>query len=183
MEENNVANKVNEPEIATFLLRPIDDLELSVRSSNCLRAESIFYFGDLLQQTEIELLRCPNLGNKSLAEIKDILALRGLSLGMSLSQLAEFVDLEDKANKDIVPELIPILSRQVWHLNLSIRSLNCLGAENINSIGDLIQHTEIGLSKIPNMGKKSLNEIKDALASRGLFLSKSVSSFYRPQSI
>lgn len=66
------------------LLRPVDDLELTVRSANCLKAENIFYIGDLIQRTEVELLKTPNLGKKSLTEIKDVLASRGLSLGMRL---------------------------------------------------------------------------------------------------
>ena len=66
------------------LLRPIDDLELTVRSANCLKAESIYYIGDLIQKTELELLKTPNLGKKSLTEIKEVLAQRGLSLGMKL---------------------------------------------------------------------------------------------------
>jgi len=68
------------------LLRPVDDLELTVRSANCLKAENIFYIGDLIQRTEVELLKTPNLGKKSLTEIKDILALKGLSLGMKLEK-------------------------------------------------------------------------------------------------
>lgn len=71
-------------EIDPILLRPVDDLELTVRSANCLKAESIHYIGDLIQRTEVELLKTPNLGKKSLTEIKDILAMRGLSLGMRL---------------------------------------------------------------------------------------------------
>lgn len=67
-----------------ILLRPVDDLELTVRSANCLKAENIFYIGDLIQRTEVELLKTPNLGKKSLTEIKDILAQKGLSLGMRL---------------------------------------------------------------------------------------------------
>ena len=73
-----------EEEIDPILLRPVDDLELTVRSANCLKAESIYYIGDLIQRTEVELLKTPNLGKKSLTEIKDVLASRGLSLGMRL---------------------------------------------------------------------------------------------------
>ena len=73
-----------EPEFDPVLLRPVDDLELTVRSANCLKAENIFYIGDLIQRTEVELLKTPNLGKKSLTEIKDILALKGLSLGVRL---------------------------------------------------------------------------------------------------
>lgn len=74
----------NEPEIDPILLRPVDDLELTVRSANCLKAESIYYIGDLIQRTEVELLKTPNLGKKSLTEIKEVLVSRGLSLGMRL---------------------------------------------------------------------------------------------------
>lgn len=73
-----------EEEIDPVLLRPVDDLELTVRSANCLKAENIYYIGDLIQRTEVELLKTPNLGKKSLTEIKDVLASRGLSLGMRL---------------------------------------------------------------------------------------------------
>ncbi len=73
-----------EPEIDPILIRPVDDLELTVRSANCLKAEKIYYIGDLIQRTEVELLRTPNLGKKSLTEIKDVLGTHGLSLGMRL---------------------------------------------------------------------------------------------------
>ncbi|MBD3619353.1 MAG: DNA-directed RNA polymerase subunit alpha [Chromatiales bacterium] len=73
-----------ESEIDPILLRPVDDLELTVRSANCLKAENIYYIGDLIQRTEVELLKTPNLGKKSLTEIKDVLASHGLSLGMRL---------------------------------------------------------------------------------------------------
>ncbi|UDG81613.1 DNA-directed RNA polymerase subunit alpha [Candidatus Profftia lariciata] len=76
--------KEEKPEFDPILLRSVDDLELTVRSANCLKAEAIHYIGDLVQRTEIELLKTPNLGKKSLTEIKDILALRSLSLGMRL---------------------------------------------------------------------------------------------------
>ncbi|MFM1991148.1 MAG: DNA-directed polymerase subunit alpha [Pseudomonadota bacterium] len=72
------------PQIDPILLRPVDDLELTVRSANCLKAENIYYIGDLIQRTENELLKTPNLGRKSLNEIKEVLASRGLTLGMRL---------------------------------------------------------------------------------------------------
>ncbi|WP_032116400.1 DNA-directed RNA polymerase subunit alpha [Candidatus Arsenophonus nilaparvatae] len=76
--------KDEKPEFDPILLRAVDDLELTVRSANCLKAEAIHYIGDLVQRTEVELLKTPNLGKKSLTEIKDVLASRGLSLGMRL---------------------------------------------------------------------------------------------------
>jgi DNA-directed RNA polymerase subunit alpha len=81
-EEKRAVEKT--PEVDPILLRPVDDLELTVRSANCLKAENIFLIGDLIQRTEVELLKTPNLGKKSLTEIKDVLATRGLSLGMRL---------------------------------------------------------------------------------------------------
>jgi len=82
--EEVVEQQKEEEEIDPILLRPVDDLELTVRSANCLKAENIYYIGDLIQRTEVELLKTPNLGKKSLTEIKDVLASRGLSLGMHL---------------------------------------------------------------------------------------------------
>jgi DNA-directed RNA polymerase subunit alpha len=86
-------------DIDPILLRPVDDLELTVRSANCLKAENIYYIGDLIQRTEVELLKTPNLGKKSLTEIKDVLATRGLSLGMRLEGWPP-VDLLEKDNVD-----------------------------------------------------------------------------------
>lgn len=82
-EESRLDNKVRN-DFAPILLRPVDDLELTVRSANCLKAENIYYIGDLVQKAESELLKTPNLGKKSLTEIKDVLASRDLSLGMKL---------------------------------------------------------------------------------------------------
>lgn len=89
--------KAQEPEVDPILLRPVDDLELTVRSANCLKAEQIYYIGDLIQRTEVELLKTPNLGKKSLTEIKDVLASRGLSLGMRLENWPP-ASLKDKTN-------------------------------------------------------------------------------------
>lgn len=77
-------SEAKEPEVDPILLRPVDDLELTVRSANCLKAENIYYIGDLIQRTEVELLKTPNLGKKSLTEIKNVLAQHGLSMGMRL---------------------------------------------------------------------------------------------------
>jgi len=82
--EKEPEQEVEEDEVDPVLLRPVDDLELTVRSANCLKAENIYYIGDLVQRTEVELLKTPNLGKKSLTEIKDVLASKGLSLGMRL---------------------------------------------------------------------------------------------------
>ncbi|MCG6968611.1 MAG: DNA-directed RNA polymerase subunit alpha [Gammaproteobacteria bacterium] len=92
--------KKEEPEIDPILLRPVDDLELTVRSANCLKAEQIFYIGDLIQCTEVELLKTPNLGKKSLTEIKSTLASKGLSLGMRLENWPP-ASLKDQKKKEM----------------------------------------------------------------------------------
>ena len=85
LEESTIqAPEAVEPEIDPGLLNPVDDLELTVRSANCLKAENIYYVGDLVQRTETDLLKTPNLGKKSLTEIKDVLAERGFTLGTKL---------------------------------------------------------------------------------------------------
>lgn len=82
--DKDAEDKPEKSLVDPILLRPVDDLELTVRSANCLKAEDIYLIGDLIQRTEVELLRTPNLGKKSLTEIKEVLATRGLSLGMRL---------------------------------------------------------------------------------------------------
>jgi DNA-directed RNA polymerase subunit alpha len=82
--EDEAVTKIAEMQFDPILLRPVDELELTVRSANCLKAENIHYIGDLVQRTEVELLRTPNLGKKSLTEIKEVLQSHGLMLGMRL---------------------------------------------------------------------------------------------------
>jgi len=81
---DRAAEEAEEDQIDPVLMRSVDDLELTVRSANCLKAENIYYIGDLVQRTEVELLKTPNLGKKSLTEIKDVLAQRELALGTKL---------------------------------------------------------------------------------------------------
>lgn len=81
---DSFGQRANVPQFDPILLRPVDELELTVRSANCLKAESIQYIGDLVRRSEQDLLKTPNLGRKSLSEIKEVLAARGLTLGMKL---------------------------------------------------------------------------------------------------
>lgn len=80
--QDEAAAAAAEAHVDPVLMRPVDELELTVRSANCLKAENINYIGDLIQRTEVELLRTPNLGKKSLTEIKEVLESHGLALGM-----------------------------------------------------------------------------------------------------
>ena len=83
-ETQEVVHIEEEPQFDPVLLKPLDELDLTVRSANCLKAEQIHYIGDLVQKTETDLLKTPNLGKKSLTEIKDVLAERSLSLGQKI---------------------------------------------------------------------------------------------------
>ena len=82
--QEDTQSTTSEAQVDPILLRPVDELELTVRSANCLKAESINYIGDLVQRTEVELLRTPNLGKKSLTEIKEVLESHGLGLGLQV---------------------------------------------------------------------------------------------------
>jgi len=97
-QEKQVEQTAAVAHIDPILLRSVDDLELTVRSANCLKAENIYYIGDLIQKTEVELLKTPNLGKKSLTEIKDILASKGLSLGMKLENWSTQRQKDEQAN-------------------------------------------------------------------------------------
>ncbi len=83
-EEVVVKEEIEEPDFNRNLLRKVDELELSVRSANCLKNDNIVYIGDLIQKTEAEMLRTPNFGRKSLNEIKEVLSQMGLHLGMEV---------------------------------------------------------------------------------------------------
>ncbi len=93
--EDFIESSSKEEQVDPVLLRPVDDLELTVRAANCLKAENIYYIGDLVQRSENDLLKTPNLGKKSLMEIKGVLAQRGLSLGMAVKSWPP-EDLHDK---------------------------------------------------------------------------------------
>jgi DNA-directed RNA polymerase subunit alpha len=95
------AAKAAEQQFDPILLRPVDELELTVRSANCLKAENIHYIGDLVQRTEVELLRTPNLGKKSLTEIKEVLESHGLALGMRLDNWPP-VSLKRDDDRDVI---------------------------------------------------------------------------------
>jgi len=99
--QDEAVTKTAEAQFDPILLRPVDELELTVRSANCLKAENIHYIGDLVQRTEVELLRTPNLGKKSLTEIKEVLESHGLTLGMRLDSWPP-AGLKREEDRDVV---------------------------------------------------------------------------------
>ena len=172
-----------------ILFSPVEKLNLTVRSTNGLRSSNIHYIGELVQCTEVELLKMPNLGNLSLNNIKYSLIAHNLSLGMTLNnwqlpnleetpeittdKFAQNTDREDtKFNS--------ILFRSVENLNLTVRATNCLRSNNICYIWELVQCTEFELSKTPNLGNNSLNNIKDSLIPHNLSLGMTLRNWQLP---
>lgn len=152
-----------------ILETPITDFELSVRSRNCLKEMNIKKIGDLLKISEAELLSYKNFGETSLKEIKNILSLKGLNLGMALEE--QEIEAEQAA-EEIEAENEGILNKPVENLQLSVRARKCLLKLNIRSIGDLTRKTEAELLGVKNFGVTSLNEIKKSLSNLGLSLRK-----------
>jgi DNA-directed RNA polymerase alpha subunit len=151
------------PFTKTFLLN-VSELELSVRTSNCLKNDNIITIGDLVQKTEADMLRTPNFGRKSLNEIKEVLAQMGLHLGV------EILGWPPEHINKLSAHFQVIFFGRVGELELSVRTSNCLKNDNIVYIGDLVQKSEDEMLRTPNFGRKSLNEIKEVLAQMGLQL-------------
>jgi hypothetical protein len=149
---------------AFLFFMKVEHLELSVRSSNCLRNAGIVHLGELVTKTEEEMLYAPTFGRKSLNEIKEELARMKLQLGM------EIVGWPPPDLKEISNRLPDEVFRRTDELELSVRSSNCLRNDGIVYIGELVQKTEEEMLRTPNFGRKSLNEIKGALAQMGLRL-------------
>lgn len=156
-----------------LLEAPIGDLELSVRARNCLKKMKVDTLGDLLKLNEAELLAYKNFGETSLSEIRALLEKRGLHLGQSPEEIPMAGVAEPAAPRvEVPPEQEAVLSKPVADLELSVRSRRCLQRLDIQTLGDLIHHTEADLLAARNFGVTSLNEIKQRLATMGLELSQ-----------
>lgn len=158
-----------------LLRTPINDFELSVRSRNCLAKMNIKSLGDLVKKTEAELLTYKNFGETSLNEIKDILKVKGLRLGMTADELMNkdlgegdepVVEVEETPD----PESPDPVRRPISELDLSVRSRRIVDLLKIRTIGDLANKTEAELLACPNFGQTSLNEIKTKLDELGMSL-------------
>lgn len=167
------------------LRTPISEFELSVRSRNCLAKMHIETLGDLVRKTEPELLAYKNFGETSLQEIKDILAQKGLRLGMVSEDDAPLAAGRPSADDQVAalfgapsassssagsggandPFALPI-----EHLDLSIRARRCMDNLDIRMVGDLMQRTEAELLASKNFGQTSLNEVRRKLDALGLTL-------------
>ena len=140
---------------------PVTDFELSVRSRNCLKNMGIMTLQDLCSHTEQDLLTSKNFGETSLLEIREMLSLKGLKLGLFAQEksISEAFDVSA-----LPPEAQVMLEESVTELNLSVRARKCMSRLNIQTIGELIRKTADELLECKNFGVTSLNEIREKLA-------------------
>jgi DNA-directed RNA polymerase subunit alpha len=148
---------------------PVTDFELSVRARTCLKKMNIRTLGDLLKITEAELMSYRNFGDSSLTEIKRMLQLKGLKLGMGLE------DAHRAARRALLDQYKGtgkenLLAKPVTELQLSVRARKALQLLNIQTLGDLASHTEAELMGVKNFGATSLKEVKERLIDMGLNL-------------
>lgn len=151
--------------MSQLLSIPISDFELSQRSRNCLQKMGIMTLGDLCRCTEADLLSSKNFGETSLAEIKEMLATKGLRLGQLIGERPP-----DWYEPSYSPDEQALLSKPVTDLSLSVRARKCMVRLGINTIGELIRKTGDELLECKNFGVTSLNEVRDKLAQLGLRL-------------
>ena len=153
--------------LSQILNIPVTDFELSQRSRNCLQKMGIRTLGDLCRTTEQQLLASKNFGETSLQEIREILASKGLSLGMFASEKRPAEPFEPE---ELTPDQQALLNRPVTDLNLSVRARKCMARKGINTLGDLIRFTADELLECKNFGVTSLNEVREKLRQFGLKL-------------
>ncbi len=147
---------------------PVTDFELSVRSRNCLKKMNIRSLGDLTRVNEQHLLSSKNFGETSLAEIKEILGSKGLRIGQSLEDGAQF----DRrySQQPLSDQEQAVLNKPVADLNLSVRARKCMNRLGINTLGELVQRTGDELLESKNFGMTSLTEVREKLRQYGLSL-------------
>jgi DNA-directed RNA polymerase alpha subunit len=149
-----------------ILEKSIDVLGLGVRSSNSLKRAGIEIVGELVSKTEAELMELPNFGRKSIEDVRDALKKHKLYLEGDADKPQDLPEVEGVGPE----EHDPILEMRIDELDLGVRSLNCLKREGIETVGDLISKTEKELMCIPNFGRKSIEDVRERLATNNLKL-------------
>jgi DNA-directed RNA polymerase subunit alpha len=157
-----------EDRLNQILRIPITDFELSVRARNCLNKMNILVLGDLVKLTEQELLSYKNFGETSLNEIKEILASKGLRLGMAREEAVRSIEASRRKTGTADPS--DILNKPIADLELSIRARRTVETLGCLTVGDVLAHSEEELLGMPNFGQTSLAELKQKLAEMGLKL-------------
>lgn len=146
---------------------PVTDFELSVRSRNCLQKMGVMTLGDLARTSEQELLASKNFGETSLTEIKEMMASKGLRLGMLATEKPRYDHYEPET---ISPDEQALLNRPIADLNLSVRARKCMIRLGVTTIGELVRHTGDELLECKNFGVTSLNEVREKLTTHGIKL-------------
>ncbi len=163
---------------------PVTDFELSVRARNCLQRMNIHTLGDLICRSEAELLAFKNFGETSLQEVKDILAIKGLRLGMAPGGRSSGQVLADSLGEDEEEDVLAaprpkkvfgddpsdVRNKGVAELDLSVRSRAALATLGLTTVGELCETPEETLLSCKNFGQTSLIEIKNKLKDLGLSL-------------
>jgi len=151
---------------------PTSDFELSVRSRNCLRKMNIRTLGDLTRTTEAALLASKNFGETSLAEIKQMMQMKGLRLGMALEggDRGALHDHRIEPAQEVPPEMQALLAKPIAELNFSVRARKCMTKLDIQTLGDLLKRTGDELLECKNFGVTSLNEVREKLKELNLKL-------------
>jgi len=142
----------------------IEELELGVRSYNCLKREGVVTVGELMSRTEAELLNIPNFGKKSIEEVKERLGEKGLKLKGDLSGD------EDPAEEEVAAAGPDLTEMGIEELEADVRTYNRLKAEGIETVGDLVLRTRAELLGIPKFGEKSVEQVTERLETKGLKL-------------
>src|SRR5207237_8615204 len=138
---------------------PVTDFELSVRSRNCLKKMNIKTLGDLTRVTEQQLLSSKNFGETSLGEIKEMMTSKGLRLGQSLEEGAQY-EVRYRPQQQMTEQEKAVLNKPVSDLNLSVRARKCMNRLGINTLGELVQRSADELLESKNFGMTSLNEVR-----------------------
>ena len=155
----NFLPKSNEQPFALFT-RSIDILNVPFRARNALKAKDIYYLGDLVTKTEIELMRIPHLKKTDINSIKGFFLNMDLHLGLDINWPSDREQVEalvEKLNSKV--KLTPVFTRPIDDLNLSLSAQNALKAKGIYYLGDLVTKTEIDLMRIPHLKKTDINSI------------------------
>ena len=159
------AQEKEQERMEVLLRTQLSDFEMSVRSRNCLARLGCKTLADLIRHTEEDLLGHKNFGETSLQEIKDLLAAKGLYLGMGRDE-----ERRRRARARLGPSDNPVLNRPVADLGLSVRGRACMQKLGVVTIGDLVARSEKDLLSIKNFGQTSLREVRDKLVEMSLDL-------------
>ena len=201
---NSVIHFVNkevqrgENDIVSVLMIPIENLGLSVRPLNCLKAAEIEVLGELVVFNKADLIKFRNMGKKSLQEIENAVISKGLRFGFDLRTIDQRIDIKpqtipngdttessDAKKEDEQDEIVDtsLLDISIEDLGFSVRSFNCLETAGIETLGDLVAFEKEDLFKFHNLGRKSIQEIEEVVNSKGLWLGMDTRKYHKGKAI